>query len=209
MASEKDLRDLIRLIYECSADARQWDRFLAVYAGALDAPCAGLMSHDIRTRFGSVAVNYGLDPFWERRYAEYYGSLNVWFARAILMPWEAGRVGGSEELVNDAALQKTEFYPSPFHRFRQGVADLSSAPRGNVRAADIPRDHLLVRPAYGECKGDDAGCDKGRNRYGSSHRSNHYDCATRLRRSRPALWRRLLVSGQDRMIGLASKVQTA
>ncbi len=54
MPDEKAIRDLIRLSYECSVDARQWRRFLPAFAGAVNAPAATMPVLDARNCRGTV-----------------------------------------------------------------------------------------------------------------------------------------------------------
>ena len=62
-------------------------------------------------------------------------------------------------------------HPGPFHRLRQGSADRARPAWSKVRAADIPRDHSLVRPDCCECGGNAAGYDKGGYCYARPHRT--------------------------------------
>jgi DNA-binding CsgD family transcriptional regulator/PAS domain-containing protein len=109
MADDKAIRDLIRLIYECSVDARQWRHFLSAFAKAVNAPAATLSVLDARNYHGNVTASHGIDPFWERRFAEYYAGVNVWVqgTRLFRVP---GNVAGGEEAIGDAEMEKTEFY---------------------------------------------------------------------------------------------------
>jgi DNA-binding CsgD family transcriptional regulator/PAS domain-containing protein len=109
MADEKAIRDLIRLIYDCSVDVRQWPRFLSAFAAAVRAPSATLSVLDPRNHHGNVTASHRIDPFWERRFAEYYAGLNVWVAdtRLFRIP---GNVDRGEEVIGDADMEKTEFY---------------------------------------------------------------------------------------------------
>ena len=109
VADEKAIRDLVRLIYECSVDAREWRHFLSAFAGAVDAPAASLSVLDARNHYGTVTASHGIDPFWERRFAEYYAGLNVWFQGTSLFH-VPGNVARGEEAIRDAELEKTEFY---------------------------------------------------------------------------------------------------
>jgi DNA-binding CsgD family transcriptional regulator len=109
MASEKELRDLIRLIYECSVDPRQWQRFLADLGKAVNTSFVGLIAQDLRKRDGSIHENYGLEPYWMKLYAERYDKLNVWFENMRLIA-RPGCVLTGEQGIRDAELEKTEFY---------------------------------------------------------------------------------------------------
>ena len=109
MATENEIRDLIRLIYECSVDASNWRHFLAASAGALHASGATLVVDDLANSNGSVAVSHTIDPYWGKRYGEYYVGRNPWLtpARPLMKP---GWIFGGEEMIGDAELEKTEFY---------------------------------------------------------------------------------------------------
>ena len=41
MANDREIRDLIRLIYECAVDPLQWPQFLAAFGQVVDAPQPG------------------------------------------------------------------------------------------------------------------------------------------------------------------------
>ncbi len=109
MATENEIRDLIRLVYECSVDARNWSHFLAAYAKVLNASGAMLVVDDLVNQNGSVALSHTIDPYWGKRYDEYYVSRNPWLtpARPLMRP---GWIFGGEEMIDDNKLQKTEFY---------------------------------------------------------------------------------------------------
>jgi DNA-binding CsgD family transcriptional regulator/PAS domain-containing protein len=109
MADDKAIRDLIRLIYECSVDARQWCRFLSAFAKAVNAPAATLSVLDARNHYGAVTASHGIDPYWERRFAEHYAGVNVWIQGTSLFR-VPGNVAGGEKVIRDAEMEKTEFY---------------------------------------------------------------------------------------------------
>ncbi len=109
MVDDREIRDLIRLVYECSVDARNWCHFLAAYAKALKVSGAMLVVDDLANQNGSVALSHTIDPYWGKRYDEYYVGRNPWLtpARPLMRP---GWIFGGEEMVSDTELQKTEFY---------------------------------------------------------------------------------------------------
>jgi hypothetical protein len=109
MPSGKVLLDLIRLAYESAADPHLWSSFLEQYAEAVKASAAAFIVQDLRNHSGSAAAKVGYDSFWERRYAEYYGSINVWTRRAPL-GFERGKILLSQEWLSEPDLVKTEFY---------------------------------------------------------------------------------------------------
>ena len=89
-------------------DARQWPRFLSAFAGAVNAPSATLSVLDARNHQGKLTASHGIDPFWERRFAEYYAGVNVWVQGGLFRV--PGNVEGGEEVIRDAEMEKTEFY---------------------------------------------------------------------------------------------------
>jgi DNA-binding CsgD family transcriptional regulator/PAS domain-containing protein len=104
-----ELVDLIHLTYASAADARLWPAFLEKYAHAVHASAAALLVQDFRNPRGSAAASMGYDPFWEKRYADYYGSLNPWMQRAPHL-YRPGNVLISDRVMSDRELAKTEFY---------------------------------------------------------------------------------------------------
>jgi DNA-binding CsgD family transcriptional regulator len=110
MPRPKNIHALIRLLYECALDPFQWSVFLAEYARAVGAQMSGLVVQDLRNPGGQITAGHGVDPFWERRYAEYYAGLNVWWQRGQSVLGQPGIVASGEQVVSDAALVKTEFY---------------------------------------------------------------------------------------------------
>jgi DNA-binding CsgD family transcriptional regulator len=68
-----------------------------------------LVVDDLTNRNGSVALSHTIDPYWGKRYDEYYVGRNPWLtpARPLMKP---GWIFGGEEMIGDAELQKTEFY---------------------------------------------------------------------------------------------------
>ncbi len=156
MADENEIRDLIRLIYECSVDARQWSHFLSAFAKAVNAPAATLSVLDARNHHGNITASHGIDPFWEKRFAEYYAGVNVWVrnTRLFRVP---GRVAGGEEAICDAEMEKTEFYHDflrPQNQFyllggvltqEDSVNSLIAALRSKAAGPTQEAEHALTR----------------------------------------------------------------
>jgi DNA-binding CsgD family transcriptional regulator/PAS domain-containing protein len=75
MAREKTVRDLIRLIYECSADAHRWPHFVESFSKALDNAWVVLALRTAGNPEGSIVTLHGIDPAWmdaELQKAEFY-----------------------------------------------------------------------------------------------------------------------------------------
>jgi DNA-binding CsgD family transcriptional regulator len=101
--------ELIRLIYECVSNPQHWNLFLSEFAAAVHADAAVLMVQDLKNQMGNMSEAWGVDPVWQRRYAEHYASVNVWVQRSepLLQP---SLVLASDNLIQDSELVKTEFY---------------------------------------------------------------------------------------------------
>jgi DNA-binding CsgD family transcriptional regulator/PAS domain-containing protein len=110
MPRTKNIHALIRMLYECAVDPCQWPSFCKAYAEAVGAQMAGLVVQDLRNPGGQITAGHGVDPFWERRYGEYYAGLNVWWQRGQSVLKQPGAVIPGDWIVTDAALVKTEFY---------------------------------------------------------------------------------------------------
>jgi DNA-binding CsgD family transcriptional regulator len=109
LADEREIRDLIRLIYECSVDPCLWPGFLAAYAKAVNAEAASLSVMDQKNYHGNLTASYEIDPYWERRYTEHYAGVNVWLHGTSLFR-APGTIAGTEQAIRDGELEKTEFY---------------------------------------------------------------------------------------------------
>lgn len=109
MFPEKLLVNLIQLIYEAAADAKQWPVFLERLAESVGSPTLNFIAHNVKDNDATLSASVGLDPVSVRTYEEYYASRNVWVQRGwhLLRP---GVVVGSPELISDQELIKTEFY---------------------------------------------------------------------------------------------------
>lgn len=64
---------------------------------------------DLQNQHGNAQVSHGLAPFWQKRYAEYYASRNVWVLRARHL-WRPAGIFAGERVMRDAEMEKTEFY---------------------------------------------------------------------------------------------------
>ena len=123
MPREKTIRDLIRLIYECAIDAREWPHFVASFSKALDDAWVVMGLPDAGNR-DVIALTHGVEPVWMRRYEEYYFQLDVRARRARPF-WKPGGLIRREEVIGDAELEKTEFYHDylrPQRRFYSAAA---------------------------------------------------------------------------------------
>jgi DNA-binding CsgD family transcriptional regulator/PAS domain-containing protein len=109
MEQEKAVRDLIRLVYECAVDARQWPHFVASVSQALDQAWVVLALQYAGNPDGNIVTLHGIEPAWMKRYQEYYIRLDVRGQRARPF-WKPGSLVRREDVISDAELEKTEFY---------------------------------------------------------------------------------------------------
>jgi DNA-binding CsgD family transcriptional regulator/PAS domain-containing protein len=145
MAREKAVRDLIRLIYECSADAQRWPHFVESFSKALDDAWVVLALRTAGIPDDSVVMLHGIDPAWMERYEQYYVRLDVRSQRARHF-WKPGGLLRREQVIGDAELAKTEFYYDylrPQQRF-YSVAGLLAQEGSSISLFDIG--HNGVRP---------------------------------------------------------------
>lgn len=114
MSGEEAIQTMVRLIYEAALDPASWNLFLERFSLAVNGSSTGLLVHDFNHSSANVAGTYGVDPYWQRLYAEHYGGTNTWLKNApqMLAP---GLVMQSQQAVADADLEKTEFYNDYLH----------------------------------------------------------------------------------------------
>ncbi len=106
---EGTLHELVRLVYDAALDPANWDLFLEKFSLAVNGPCTALGIHDFTDSSGSAARSVGLDPYWAKRYQEYYSSVNLWMKKApqLLVP---GVVAQTQQAATDEELERSEFY---------------------------------------------------------------------------------------------------
>jgi hypothetical protein len=79
MHSERNLHDLIGMIYDGSTDSRSWNRFLARLAHLCGAARAAIVFNDSRRHGHGFSAQFEMDPESLRLYLHHYGSVDVWF----------------------------------------------------------------------------------------------------------------------------------
>jgi DNA-binding CsgD family transcriptional regulator/PAS domain-containing protein len=107
MSSEIDLASLIADIYEAGMDFSLWPYVLGRIATALDAPSAGMARHG-ETPSECWGFSSGVEPDYERKYIEYYHSVNPVWQRSSSTP--AGTVQTDTMVVPRNELSRTEFF---------------------------------------------------------------------------------------------------
>jgi DNA-binding CsgD family transcriptional regulator len=107
MSSESDLVSLIAAIYEAGMDSSLWPYALAQIAAAFRAPSAGIAGQG-RTLSECWGFSFGVAEEAERKYIEYYHSVNPIWRRASST--RAGTVQTDTMVMPRAELKRTEFF---------------------------------------------------------------------------------------------------
>lgn len=107
MSSETDLVSLIAAIYEAGMDFSLWPLVLDRLATAFGAPSAG-WTRQGETLFDTWGFSSGIDPEFERKYIEYYHSVNPIWLRVPSTP--AGTVQTDTMVIPRRELGRTEFF---------------------------------------------------------------------------------------------------
>src|SRR5574340_750673 len=107
--SEEDVLSLIGRIYDASLDPLLWPSFLDRLRELLGAEAAALIRHDGGNPRGVVLAGSGIDPEYQRAYAERFNRLNVWTgSRADRVTPDSTRT--SEMVCSKQDLVRSEFY---------------------------------------------------------------------------------------------------
>jgi DNA-binding CsgD family transcriptional regulator/PAS domain-containing protein len=109
MHSERDLHDLIGMVYDGSTDPRGWGDFLARLAHLAGATRAAIVFNDSQCRGHGFSAQFGMDPEIQRLYLDHYASVDVWF-RYKPANCNIGSVVTSQMLCPDTVLDRSEFY---------------------------------------------------------------------------------------------------
>ena len=111
------LLHLVGLAYEAAQNRSKWSVYLEALTETLAGRGAVLIHHDLKTG-GSVVESVRLDPQALALYGTHYHSIDVWAlsqrARALTL---AQSVVADQQLVDRAALRRTEFYGDLVSRF--------------------------------------------------------------------------------------------
>jgi DNA-binding CsgD family transcriptional regulator len=106
--TEAALYGTIARIYDAAMDPSLWPNVLNQIAHDVMGNQGAIMVHDFDTARGSITVNVGIDPSWQRGYDEYYCMRNVWVAASLKQ--QPGTAFTSEQLLGTKDLIRTEFY---------------------------------------------------------------------------------------------------
>jgi DNA-binding CsgD family transcriptional regulator len=73
---ERELPELLDLLYDAALDPERWPTFLDALPGALGAACGVLHTFDVPAAAMVSASNFGSDPAFIASYGAYYGAIN-------------------------------------------------------------------------------------------------------------------------------------
>jgi DNA-binding CsgD family transcriptional regulator/PAS domain-containing protein len=107
MSSESDLASLIAVIYEAGMDFSLWPHALGRIAAAFNAPSAGIARQG-RTLSECWGFSSAIDPDCEKKYIDYYHSVNPIWQRASSTP--VGTVQADTMVMPRRELKRTEFF---------------------------------------------------------------------------------------------------
>jgi DNA-binding CsgD family transcriptional regulator len=107
MSSESDLASLIAAIYEAGMDFSLWPYVLERIATAFGAPSAG-WTRQGETLFDTWGISSGIDPDFQKKYIDYYHSVNPIWHRVSSTP--AGTVQTDAMVIPRGELRRTEFF---------------------------------------------------------------------------------------------------
>lgn len=108
MLDERGLSDLIAEIYDAAREPALWDDVLSRIARSCGGRTAVLYEFDRAANRAEAIGSYQIDPGWMAAYEGHYSKLDVWNRRAMARP--IGVAGGTQALISDAELARSEFY---------------------------------------------------------------------------------------------------
>jgi hypothetical protein len=142
MSSESDLASLIAAIYEAGMDFSRWPYVLSRIATAFGAPSAQ-WTREGETPFDWWVFSSAIDPEYEKKYIDYYHSVNPIWQRVSSTP--PGTVQTDTMVIPRRELRRTEFFNDFWHH-SAGV-DIKTTPRANIRRSLEPRAKSANRPS--------------------------------------------------------------
>jgi DNA-binding CsgD family transcriptional regulator len=110
--SQERVLGLIGRIYDAAADAQLWPAFLQDFADAVDGSVTGVVFDDWSASNATIEASVNLDPADARRYVQHYYGVSPWIEEWKKRWSRAGAsmIETSDQLVELAELEKTEFY---------------------------------------------------------------------------------------------------
>jgi DNA-binding CsgD family transcriptional regulator len=112
MLSEESVLSLVARIYDAVADVELWPAFLQDFADAVHGTATAMLFYDWSVPGARLETAVRFDPEYAHRYVEHYNTVNPWIKswKAHLNRAGPDSIGTSEERVELAVLEKTEFY---------------------------------------------------------------------------------------------------
>jgi DNA-binding CsgD family transcriptional regulator len=105
---ERDLPELIDLIYDAAVDPTLWPRFLDRLCDMAPGAKSVMMMHDANTRSINASVTARWEEDWTTSYTDYYVKHNQWTAE--FAHFDVGRAMIVDDIVPRAVTMKSEFY---------------------------------------------------------------------------------------------------
>ena len=105
---ERDLPELIDLIYDAAVDPTQWPRFLDRLCDMAPGAKSVMMMHDANTRSLNASVTARWEEDWTTSYTDYYVKHNQWTAE--FAHFDVGRAMIVDDIVPREVTLKSEFY---------------------------------------------------------------------------------------------------
>lgn len=105
---ERDLPELIDLIYDAAVDPTLWPRFLDRLCDMAPGAKSVMMMHDANTRSLNASVTARWEEDWTTSYTDYYVKHNQWTAE--FAHFDVGRAMIVDDIVPREVTLKSEFY---------------------------------------------------------------------------------------------------
>jgi DNA-binding CsgD family transcriptional regulator len=115
MYSERNVLELIDLIYKAAGDPNAWPKLLQELARALDADACSVHHHQIPSQESNFSADWNVDPACISGYTAYYGARNIWRSFRPHL-FTTGSVNVSQQLCPEQVFRRSEYY-SDFLRF--------------------------------------------------------------------------------------------
>jgi hypothetical protein len=109
MGRERQLLDLIDLIYEAAGQADRWPAFLERFAELAQTDMTAFLIHDAANGSADISASARWDPHWERLYQEHYSATNVWAKNGAAL-WKPGHFIPGEMVCSQKELLDSEWY---------------------------------------------------------------------------------------------------
>jgi DNA-binding CsgD family transcriptional regulator/ribosome modulation factor len=109
-ATNKELLELIELLYDAALDPAKMPIFLERVARGASASRAALFLRNPKQQKSLIASTFGCTEETLCIYNEHYWRTDIWMQRAAERPVQAGWAGTSQDICPLSELQQSEFY---------------------------------------------------------------------------------------------------